>query len=92
MYTPDEKIVEFMRRYLGIDGLAQFREFMEEYKTVSPCFTPKGSSIPHPVHFREGMQIRNAMRNSRLCDGWTAHDFDNRWAIIVTEAIRETEG
>jgi len=48
----------------------------------------KFPGIPHPVHFREGMQVRNFLRTI-FGDTWTAHDYDNRWAELIEDAIRE---
>jgi len=44
--------------------------------------------IPHPVHFREGMQIRNFMRASGYCQGWTSEDFDEMWVKAVEETLK----
>lgn len=52
-------------------------------KALHQCRHP---SIPHSVHFREGMQVRNFLRTI-FGDTWTAHDYDNRWATLVEEAI-----
>lgn len=43
--------------------------------------------LPHSVHFREGMQVRNFLRTLPECSGWTAHDYDERWVGLVEEAI-----
>jgi hypothetical protein len=51
----------------------------------------KGPLIPHPVHFREGMWVRNRLRESDLTDDWTDHDFDNNWARVVELAIEEED-
>lgn len=45
-------------------------------------------SVPHVVHFREGMQVRNFMRNSELCKNWNDHDFDDNWVSLIEECIR----
>jgi len=44
--------------------------------------------IPHSVHFREGMRVRNFMRSTGLCEGWDAHDYDNNWAGLIEECIK----
>lgn len=43
--------------------------------------------IPHPVHFREGMQIRNFMREQPECKGWTDHEYDDNWVKAVEQAL-----
>lgn len=45
------------------------------------------SKIPHAVHFREGMQVRNFMRSSGLCDGFDDHDYDDTWVDLIERCI-----
>lgn len=47
------------------------------------------AGIPYAVHFNEGMQIRNFLRGTGLCDNWDCHDLDNNWADIVEKVIEE---
>ena len=35
------------------------------------------------MHFREGMQVRNSMRDHPDCEGWDAHDYDGAWVRVV---------
>lgn len=81
-----EDLVKAVRDFLGDEGVAFFRECRGKYGTVSPVLG--NSVLPHPVHFREGMRVRNAMRQSGLCEGWTDHDYDEHWADIVEMAIK----
>jgi len=86
----DESIIEQLREWLGEDGLSFFRECKEKYGMVSPVYPEPGCedmpTIPHPVHFREGMTVRNFLR--RITNhGWTAHEYDDRWADLVDRAI-----
>jgi hypothetical protein len=46
-----------------------------------------GRGIPHPVHFREGMQIRNWLRKQPETKGWTDYDYDDKWEGLVLKAI-----
>lgn len=80
-----KEMIEATKKFLGIEGIAHFRKYKEEYNDVSPVIP---GLIPHPVHFREGMQIRNALREAGVCKDWDAHDYDNNWARIVEEAIK----
>jgi len=43
--------------------------------------------IPHPVHFREGMRVRNYMRTLPACKGWNQHDLENTWVEAIEKAI-----
>ncbi len=45
-----------------------------------------GNGIPHPVHFREGMQVRNFLRKATDYS-WTDHEYDNKLTGLVEEAI-----
>lgn len=59
-------------------------------KGVEPTSVEKHRlRLPHPIHFREGMAVRNAMRKSPTTEGWTDHDFDSTWSTVVERAIGE---
>jgi len=58
-------------------------QFGDEFNTA--CLDDGG--IPHPVHFREGMTIRNMLRESNLFPHWNSHDYDDNWGAIVKAAI-----
>jgi hypothetical protein len=47
----------------------------------------KPGAIPISVHFQHGMQVRNFMRRTGLCEGWDAHDFDDTWQDAVQAAL-----
>ena len=80
-----EAIVTQVKKWLGEDGINLFRKYKEEHGTVSPVFMEGG--IPHPVHTREGMQVRNILRSIPECETWTCYELDNTWAHIVKAAI-----
>jgi len=40
-----------------------------------------GDCIPHPVHLREGMTIRNWMRSHPDCESMS--DFDHAWIELI---------
>jgi hypothetical protein len=82
-----EKLVAKTKKFLGVEGTAFFKKVKQEHGTVFACWNEGG--IPHAVHFREGMQIRNFMRGTGLCDGWEDHDFDDNWVELVEQAIEE---
>jgi len=84
-----KSLLEALKTWLGEEGHAFFRGCLEEHGTVSPVFPTEGApQIPHPVHFREGMQVRNFLRKRPECEGWTDHDFDDHWANIVRQVVR----
>lgn len=93
-----EAIIPDMRAWLGHDGITFFRAVVDNYGAIATAMwilgegpgeehlrsgpNPSQRGVPHPVHFREGMQIRNWLR-TRI-DGW---DLDEVWAPIVHLAI-----
>jgi hypothetical protein len=78
-------LIEDVRKWLGGDGRDLFLTYYKEHGTVSPVLS--GEGMPHPVHFREGMQVRNFMRKTGLCEDWNAHDYDDNWQEVVRKAI-----
>jgi len=72
--------------WLGYDGIAFFQMCVDEYGSlVQSIWTEDG--IPHSVHFREGMHVRNFLRGLTYTENWDAHDFDNRWMHIIQTAL-----
>ena len=79
-------LIPKLRVWLGYDGCALFTMFKEETGTVSPVLNRPGFLL-HPVHFREGMAVRNFMRGSGECEGWTDEELDDNWTKAVELAI-----
>jgi len=83
------ELIEKVKSWLSSDGIEFFKGVKEEYGNIATaCWMV--NSIPHPIHFREGMEVRNFLRSTGLCDDWTDHDFDNQWANVVVKAIEGT--
>ena len=78
-------LIQKLRAWLGYDGCAWFLMHKESAGTVSPILRVNG--LPHAVHFREGMQVRNFMRSTGECDGWSDKDYDDNWVRVVELAI-----
>lgn len=78
-------LVVEIKKWLGDDGLTFFSECKRDHGTVSPVLS--AGSIPHPVHFREGMRVRNFMRSSGHCKGWNDHEYDDNWCALIERAI-----
>jgi len=90
-----DKFVEATKEWLGKDGIDFFRKNFEEYNTVSPVIMEEHDLAPHPVHFREGMKVRNFMRSSGFCQNfygveWDDHDYDNNWEHLIELVIKST--
>lgn len=79
-------MIESVKEFLGEEGILFFKGLQDNYGEVSPVINTGG--IPHSVHFNEGMQIRNHLRESGLCDSWDCHGLDDNWTKIVEEIIK----
>lgn len=51
----------------------------------------KRYGIPHTVHFREGMAVRNFLRGLEFCKDWTSYQLDDRWSEVVLAALQLCE-
>lgn len=79
-------------QWLGPTGLSFFSHLKGLTGEVSPVLNLnfKRKGLPaHPVHFREGMTIRNWMREQEECKDWSTDDFDNHWITLIEEAIKK---
>ncbi len=84
-----KRLVQEIRDWLGRGGKKFFKAIYSEHGTLIVVLPTQ--PVPHPVHFREGMQVRNKLR--KLTNGsWSAHDYDNMWEEIVLAAIGVQEG
>ena len=85
-----DELIAHVEAFLGKDGLDFFKECLEKHGEVSPVWIDDlggGLKLPHAVHFREGMQVRNCMRGFEGCKDWGDHDFDNEWVRVVTSVL-----
>lgn len=74
-------LVEETVKWLGKDGIDFFKEMKTQHGRVDPVLTKGG--YPHPVHLREGMQVRNFMRSTEYCKEWTDHELDDNWTKLI---------
>ena len=82
-----EKISDKIAEFLGSDGIRWFGHLKGLTGTCSPVLklNEKRKGTPsHPVHFREGMQIRNFLRTLPECEGI---NFDDEWCGLVELAV-----
>ena len=77
-----------LQMWLGVDGIRFFKELKEKYGKVDAVYMD--GSIPHLVHFREGMSVRNFLRTLDECENWDAHKLDDSWVEIIGDVINET--
>ena len=84
MEIPKE-LISKTKEWLGYEGIEDFKSIKKKYGRIDAVWNE--GSIPHAVHFREGMQVRNFMRSTGLCKDWTAHDYDNNWVALIEKCI-----
>ena len=90
--TPD--LMNRFKKWLTPKGIRFFQLCKFLKGTVSPVFIITiGDKIkyPHPVHLKEGMTIRNWMREQPEFKDFTAHDYDNTWMMLIEKAIEKGE-
>lgn len=96
--TPDPVIVEKLMEFLGVDGISFFEMCMEEYESYTPVWSERlenGTILPHPVHLREGMQVRNYLRHASVedqTDGsitiFTSNHLDDIYVGYIDAALK----
>ena len=90
--TLSSEEMKAFKKWLGEDGIRYFRHLLGLTKTVIPVLhlNEKRKGVPcYPVHFREGMQIRNWLREHiDLGKKNNSVDLDNVYVKILEEAIK----
>lgn len=84
--TATPETVANVKKWLGEKGIDFFRGIKKKHGRIDAVWMEDG--IPHPVHFREGMQVRNQLRTIEECNDWNAHDLDDSWVGVIEEAIK----
>jgi hypothetical protein len=77
-------LIPALKTWLGVEGISFFKKIVLEYGKVNAVWNEGG--IPHAVHFREGMQVRNQLRDLTN-NSWTCYEYDNTWEQIIEECI-----
>ena len=88
----EEEMAAF-KEWLGEDGIRYFKHLKGLKGTVVPVLKlnkEKNAGVPAwPVHFREGMQIRNWLRaNTELGKKLDSIELDDCYVNILEEAIK----
>jgi len=85
-------MTEELLEWLGYDGVAFFTMVEEEYKTLNAVWIEgKEGRAPHSVHFREGMVVRNKMRDIQSKNNIVfknAHYYDDNWEKEVLKCLK----
>jgi hypothetical protein len=78
-----------LKEWLGPDGQSLFQDLIQRFGQDfgTAVWVPKGESIPYVVHFREGVDVRNWLRDQPECRDWSADRLDQMWAKLVQEAL-----
>jgi len=88
----NENLINKFSKWIGNENLRYFKHLNGLTGTYAPVLklNQKRKGIPvHPVHLREGMQIRNWMRQQKECNGWNDIDFDDNWCNLVELTIKK---
>ncbi len=98
MSGENELLVKRLSEWLGEEGKAFFKENMEKHGTYIPVLEGEklqnGSTIPHPVHLREGMKVRNFLRSGASTYGLTIFDgveLDDVYVGYIEKAMEFVE-
>lgn len=82
--------MEKFRKLLTPQGTEHLRCIRDSYGDgykLSVMIPTKTKKIPHHVHFREGIAIRNFLREVTDC-AWTDYEYDDNWERVTLEAIK----
>ena len=80
------ELVEKTTEWLGVDGISFFKDIKKKHGEIGAVYSECG--IPHSVHFNEGMQVKNFLQGTGLCDNWTCHELDDNWAEVIDKCLK----
>lgn len=84
-----DELIEKAKEFIGEEGIDHFKKLIEKFGDKwSYSVSSVKYGIPHAVHFQEGMQVRNFMRGTGLCEDWTDHELDDNWDRVIEGAIK----
>ena len=81
-----DESLQKLKDWLGEDGLDFFRKTKEKHGEIAAVYME--GRLPHCVHFREGMQVRNFLRRLPEYKDSTSIDLDDCWVEIIEEAMK----
>lgn len=90
----DPEVIQSLHKWLGPGGRRFFRTLAKLYKgDVIPVlklnYTKKHIPV-HPVHLREGMQVRNFLRTLPQTKDWSFEEFENDYWLYIKAAMKES--
>jgi len=80
-----KELIEKTIKWLGEDGIIFFKQCKRKYGKINVVYMD--GSIPHPVHLKEGMAVRNFMRKTEFCKNWSSNDFDDNWVFLIEKCL-----
>lgn len=87
-----DSLIDKLYAYLGDENVRYFKHLKGLTGTYAPVlrlnFAKKHIPI-HPVSWREGMQIRNFLRDQDECKNWKGTDFDDNWTLLIELTIEK---
>jgi hypothetical protein len=82
-----DELISECTNWLGEEGIKFFQETKDKYGQIDAVYNEGG--FPHPVHFREGMQVRNFMRDSAHTKDWPKDaDYDSLWIDLIEKVLK----
>jgi len=78
----DAELIPKLAEWLGEEGISFFRDVVEKHGRVDAVFMD--NHLPHPVHLREGMKVRNFLRKHV---NWNAIQLDDMWVELVEKVL-----
>jgi len=85
--TTKDALISYLRENIPKD-IKRFLSLVYEEHSKLNVVLLDYEHFPHCIHFKEGMLIRNLMRESGMCDNFTATDLDNTWEEITIRALK----
>jgi hypothetical protein len=85
-----DEIAKKVGEFLGEEGLRWFGHIKGLKGTCAATLklNYERKRIPaHPIHLREGMQIRNFLRTLPECKEWDQNQLDDNWSVVVERAV-----
>ncbi len=83
----ENEIIQALSEWLGEAGVVYFRNILQKYGTLLAVWDEGG--LPHCVHFREGMMVRNKLRD--IIPSMGDHWYDDNWARLVEQVLLKDE-
>ena len=87
----NNRLKQAFLEWLTPDGVQYLKDIKKKHGRLDAVFNNNG--IPYSVHFNEGMQIRNFMRDQPefTCYKFNAHWLDDHWVEFTEKVIEDAD-